>query len=94
MKHFIIAKFKEGVDWKPLAEPVRALFTETLSIPGIHGVEVKTNCIDRANRYHMMIIIDMEPEALPVYDACEPHHRWKADYGELLEKKAIFDSEN
>ena len=93
MKHFIIAKFKEDVDWMALAEPVHALFEETLTIPGIHGVEVKQNCVDRANRYHMMIIIDMEPEALPVYDACEPHHRWKEDYGGLLEKKAIFDCE-
>lgn len=94
MKHHILAKFKEGTDWKALAEPVRALFEETLSISGIHGVELKLNCIDRANRYHMMIILDMEPEALPAYDACEPHLRWKKDYGDLLEKKAIFDCED
>ena len=93
MKHHIIAKFKEGTDYRALAAPVKSLFEETLSIPGIHGVEVKLNCIDRANRYHMMIVMDMEPEALPVYDACEPHLRWKTEYGELLEKKAIFDSE-
>ena len=94
MKHYIISKFKEGVDYKALAEPVQALFEETLAIPGIYGVELKLNCTDRANRYHMMIIMDMEPEALPVYDACEPHKRWKADYGDLLEKKAIFDCED
>ena len=93
MKHHIIVKFKEGVDWKALAAPVRALFEETLAVPGIRGVELKQGCIDRPNRYHMMIVIDMDPEALPAYDTCEPHHRWKAEYGELLEKKAIFDCE-
>ena len=94
MLHHIIVKFKEGTDYRALAEPVRRLFEETLEIPGIHGVELKLSNSDRANRFHMMIVMDMDKEALAAYDVCEPHLRWKADYGDLLEKKTIFDCED
>ena len=92
MKHYIIAKLKEGFKAEELAGPVKSLFEELLPLDGIHGVEVKTNCIDRANRYSIMIIIDMDPEALERYDVSEPHKMWKAKYGDMLESKAIFDS--
>ena len=92
MKHYIIAKLKEGFKAEDIAGPVKNLFEGLLTLDGIHGVEVKTNCVDRANRYNIMIIIDMEPEALERYDVSEPHKAWKARYGEMLESKAIFDS--
>ena len=94
MKHHIIVKFEEGTDVQALLEPVKAIFEETLSIPGIHGVELKTSCIDRPNRYDLMIAIDMDKEALPAYDVSEPHHRWKDTYGPITAKKAIFDCED
>ena len=93
MKHYIIAKLKDSSRKNELTEPVRKLFEELLEIPGIHNVQVKSCCIDRPNRYDLMIVIDMDPDALPVYDASKPHKQWKEQYGELLEKKAIFDSE-
>ena len=94
MKHYILAKLVDGCEAAPLMEPVTALFEETLAIPGIHAVKVKPCCIDRPNRYDLMIEIEMEREALEAYDNCEPHKRWKKDYGHLLEAKAIFDSED
>ena len=93
MKHHIIVKFTEGTDVAALTEPVRQIFAETLAIPGIHGLALKRNCVDRPNRYDLMIVLDMDPEALPAYDASEPHHRWKEEYGPITAKKAIFDSE-
>ena len=92
MKHYILAKFTEGTDAAALAEPVRQIFADTLTIPGIHGLEIKVSCSDRPNRYDLMIILDMEPEALPAYDVSEPHLRWKTQYGPITAKKAIFDS--
>ena len=91
MKHYIIVKFTEGTDVQALKEPVRRIFEETLAIPGIHGIEIKLSNSDRANRYDLMIIMDMEKEALPAYDVSEPHLRWKSEYGEITAKKAIFD---
>ena len=41
----------------------------------------------------MMIVMKMDQEALPAYDASEPHHRWKEEYGDRIAKKAIFDCE-
>ncbi len=94
MKHYIIAKFTEGTDPRPLLPAIRELFEKTLTIPGIHAVRVKPCCIDRPNRYDLMIEIDMEKEALPAYDSSAPHHEWKEKYGPLLQAKAIFDSED
>ena len=93
MKHHIIVKFVPGTDVSALLEPVRAIFAGTLSIPGVHGLELKSSCIDRPNRYDLMIVLDMDPEALPAYDASEPHRRWKSEYGAVVERKAIFDCE-
>ena len=93
MKHHILVKFVEGTDVGALTEPIRALFSRTLELSGIHGLELKRNCVDRPNRYDLMIVLDMDREALPVYDASEPHLEWKRTYGERIAKKAIFDCE-
>ena len=50
-------------------------------------------CIDRENRYDVMIVLDMDKDALSAWDASPLHHQWKDEYGALLEKKAIFDHE-
>jgi len=93
MKHHIIVKFTEGTDTAALLEPVRAIFEQTLSIPGVHGVELKSSCVDRPNRFDLMIVLDMDKEALPAYDASAPHAQWKQEYGPITAKKAIFDCE-
>ena len=91
MQHYIIVKFVEGTDIQALEAPVQKIFDETLAIPGIHKVELKLSNSDRDNRYDLMIRIDMDKEALPAYDVSEPHKRWKAQYGDIILKKAIFD---
>lgn len=93
MKHYIIVKLVEGCDKNTLIDPVRDLFRQTLEISGIHDVQVKPCVVNRPNRYDIMIEIDMDREALEAYDKSEPHHRWKEDYGHLVQKKTIFDSE-
>ena len=91
MKHCILAKWNETVtDKAALLAQVRALYTAADAIPGVREVTVHPCCIDRSNRYDLMIVLDMDREALPASDI---HHRWKDEYGELLEKKAIFDYE-
>ena len=74
-----------------LLEPVTEIFQGVLAIPGVSSVSVMPCCIDRPNRYDLMIEIEMEKEALEAYDGCETHRLWKETYGDLLEKKAIFD---
>ena len=91
MKHYIIVKFVEGTDVKALVGPVKAIYDETLSIPGVHSVDFKLSNSDRANRYDLMIVMDMDKEALPAYDVSSPHLRWKTEYGDRVAKKAIFD---
>ena len=96
MKHHILAKYKAEITPEQKAEyapKILELFNETLEIPGITGVEVKTNCIPRENRYDLMIVLTMDPSSLPAYDSCAAHKKWKEDYGPCLEKKAIFDCE-
>ena len=91
MKHHIIVKFVEGTDYRALESPIRRIFAETLSIPGIHRVDIRLSNSDRPNRFDMLILMDMEKEALSAYDVSEPHLRWKEEYGSLIAKKTIFD---
>ena len=91
MEHYIIVKFTGGTDVKALVEPVRGIFEETLEIPGVHSLDIRVSNSDIANRFDLMIIITMEKEALSAYAASEPHIRWKKEYGDRIEKKAIFD---
>ena len=93
MKHFIIVKWNDPAAMKPEIPAIGALFEQTLAIPGIRSVDVHPSCSDRANRYDLMIEIGMDPEALPAYDACEPHHAWKEQYGGAIAHKVIFDCE-
>ena len=62
-------------------------------IEGIHKVEYKQNCIDRANRFDLLVEIDVDKEVLPIYDKSVPHLEWKEKYGKFVENKAIFDFE-
>lgn len=92
MQHHILVKWTEAVtDKAALAAEVEALFQGVLCVEGVHGVTVHPNVIDRPNRYDLLIRIRMEESALPAYDNCETHHRWKDEYGHLVAKKAIFD---
>ena len=93
MKHYIIVKWKEGTDKTALLAPVKAVFEETLAIPGIRGVRLIPNCVDRPNRYDLMIEIEMDREALPVYDESAAHKKWKETYGGMIASKTIFDAE-
>lgn len=94
MKHYIIAKYKPEVRNKEeLLAQIRALYAETARIPGIMGAKVIPNCTARDNRYDVMIVLDMEKEALPAWDASDIHKAWKQRFGDLLTAKAIFDAE-
>ena len=96
MIHCILAKFLPSV--KPeqkarIAEEVRELFSGLLTQPGFRRVKVLRNCVDRSNRYDILITIDMDASVLETYDASEPHRLWKLRYGGLLESRSIFDYE-
>lgn len=94
MKHHIIVKFTDEVADKPaLCDELEALFAEALAVEGIRGVELKRNCVPRANRYDLMIVIELEANALPTWDECAVHKLWKSRYGSLVASKAIFDCE-
>ncbi len=94
MLHHILVKWTEEVqDKAALVQEVGQLFEGVLRVPGVHSVRLFPNVIDRPNRYDLLIRIEMEDNALPIYDECEAHHRWKDSYGHLVAKKAIFDCE-
>lgn len=93
MQHYIIVKWKEAAEKKILSEKVRTLYADATKIEGIHKVIIKDNVTPRDNRYDVMIILDMNADALPIWDASELHKQWKSEYGDLIEKKCIFDGE-
>ena len=94
MKHDILIKYKPEITKERKAElipEIAALFEHTTEIPGIRGVRLYPNVVERENRYDLLIEIDMDREALELYDTSVWHKQWKEQYGGLLEKKAIFD---
>lgn len=94
MKHNIIVKWNEKVGNKTeMLQKVRKQFASCAELAGVHGVQVIPNCIDRANRYDVMIAIDMERNALEKWDESEIHKTWKRDFGDFIAQKAIFDFE-
>ena len=94
MKHYIIGKFKpEITDKAAQYARIAEMFAGADQIPGVYSAQVFPNCIDRDNRFDVMIVLNMENDALSAWDSSDLHRRWKATFGELLEKKAIFDHE-
>ena len=94
MKHCILVKWNSLVsDKKSMLPIVQSIFGKLLVFPGIHGLNLRENVIDRSNRYDLLICIEMDKDALPLYDESEPHHEWKEKYGKFVENKAIFDFE-
>lgn len=95
MKHCILAKYTAEAYSRraELLPRVREIFSVAADIPGVAGAEVFSNCVDRANRYDVLIVLEMARDALTAYDESAMHHRWKDEFGPLLEKKAIFDFE-
>lgn len=93
MQHYIIVKWNDTIkDKSETADEVRKLYAEATEIPGIHRIAIKKNIIARDNRYDLMIILDMDESSLEAWDNSELHHRWKTDYGHMIDKKAIFDA--
>ena len=95
MKHCIIAKYtaEAYARREALLPRIREIFSAAGDIPGVRGAEVFPNCVARDNRYDVLIVLDMERDALPLYDGSAPHLLWKEAFGPLLAQKAIFDFE-
>ncbi len=93
MKHHILVKWNDSLDKESLACQAEDLFSGLKSMKGIYDVKTFKNCIDRSNRYDLMIVIDMDEQALGSYDESEIHKKWKKEYGCLIQSKAIFDCE-
>ena len=93
MVHYIIVKFRDPQDRFALKDGIEALFATALEIEGVEKVEVRPSCSERENRYHLMIAMTMTEEGLARYDVSEMHHRWKAEYGDRIALKTIFDHE-
>ena len=99
MKHLIIVKFKENV-WdreteasREMLADIRGIFDRTKQIEGVQTVNIYENVTPRPNRHDLMIEMEMDPEALSVYDDSAAHQEWKAKYGEYIQTKTIFDYE-
>ena len=95
MLHRILVKYTSEVkDREDFARRVLAHFKPLEAGEGIREVRVIPGLKTAANRYDLMIEMDMDIKALPAYDASETHRSWKRDYAAYIETKAIFDCED
>ena len=95
MKHCILAKYRPEVypRRQELLPRIRQIFSAASELKGVSGASVYPNCVARDNRYDVLIVLDMAPEALPVYDASAMHHLWKEEFGPLLAQKGLGEVE-
>lgn len=91
MKHMIIVKFLPGFDWTAALGDIKAIFDPAVEIEGVTEVEYLVSNSDRANRSHLIICITCTAEGLKSYDVSALHKKWKAEYTQFIESKAIFD---
>ena len=94
LKHHIIVKYNALVTDKPAMEQeIAALFSTAGEIPGVTGAFLYPNCIPLENRFDLMIVVEMEKEALEMWNRSQLHLKWKEQYGKYILSKAIFDCE-
>lgn len=94
MKHHIIVKFSDQVtDKAALSERISKLYAQWHDYPFIKGCELLPNCVDRSNRYDLMIVLDIDRADLELWDNCRLHKSWKSEFGGDIGSKAIFDCE-
>lgn len=92
MNHYIIVKYKESVsDKQKLLDEITKLFSRAGSIEGIFRISVKPAVITAKNRHDLMIQMEMDQEALAVFDSSEIHKEWKERFGDYISQKTIFD---
>ena len=96
MQHHVIVKFKDNIENKiALADEIGNLFKGMVgSVPGVHKVSPHKNCIGMSNRYDLMVIVDMDKDALQTYTDSAIHSKWINDYEKFLESKVIMDYED
>jgi hypothetical protein len=93
MQHHVIVKFNETVkDKVAMADEIGNLYKGMVgTVEGIHKITYHKNCIDMDNRYDLMVIVDMEKDALEAYSNSPIHDKWLRDYPKYLESKVIMD---
>jgi Stress responsive A/B Barrel Domain. len=95
MQHYIIVKFNDfAANHDELIAEITTLFKQAESLPGVYSVSVRRACILSDIRYDLMVIMDMEREALATFDASPIHREWKERFGKYLKHKVIFDCED
>ena len=94
LKHHIIVKYNAQVtDKEALQKDIAALFASAREIPGVSGARLFPNCIPLENRFDLMIVVEMEKDALENWNKSALHLQWKEEYGKYIQSKAIFDCE-
>ena len=94
MLHHILVKWNPTVEKQAAVQAVCALYAEATAISGVHRVDIRENVTPRENRYDLMIVLDMDDDALPIWDKSSLHQKWKIEFGSRIEKKCIFDCES
>lgn len=94
MLHHILVKWNEEADsHEIMLKKAAEAFAPATDIPGVTSCELIPSCSDRANRYDLMIRMEMTPGGLTAYDTSAMHKAWKENFSRFMAAKAIFDCE-
>ena len=92
MKHYIIVKFRKDADQKKLVPGIRDLFEGCREIEGVRRANVFTSAYQLADRFDLMIRIDMKKEGMEHFLSSDLNRKWEEAYGPYLENVTVFDT--
>lgn len=92
MEHYLIVRFKKGVDVKDLYEPIRDLFSQAGNIEGIKRAQVYLSSSKLRNNYDMMIRFTMKKSSLPLLENSDLYRRFREDYSDSISRVTEFDA--
>ena len=92
MEHYMVVRFKDGVDAAELYQETASLFREAEKIEGVSRADVFISSHRLKKRYDMMIRIRMKKTALSSFEGSEVMTKWKREYGEKIENVTVFNS--
>lgn len=94
MRHCLILKFDPSQgDKRIIIDEIREFFATAQKPEVVTKVEIFESCVDRVNRFDLMVVVEMDKADLPVWDNSDFHVQWKERFGKFIYFKTIFDYE-
>ena len=93
LRHFVLMKFEAGWFGEETLRHTREVFQEIREqVPGVLGVQVFGNCVERDTNCDLMVQMDLaDPSVLPAYLGHPLHRAYAGEMTPHLTQRVSFD---